>query len=150
MSVWRVLRAIHHCNYKLERLSPPCCENEESMEAGWGGFVCVRESLPQAVVRLYTSQGLILRPPALAYTPVSLFVLIHPPFPLCSESLKMLTTEYQFNLGVTPALHASRIKWPWLWCMFSVGHNKSVICSLFQSLPVPLSLSILLMKKQEI
>lgn len=33
-SVWRVLRAIYRCNYKLERLFPPCWENEESVEVG--------------------------------------------------------------------------------------------------------------------
>lgn len=112
--VWRVLRVIYCCNYKLERLLPPCCENEKNMDAGEEGisYVCVcvyvnRNKL-HAVLRLCTSHGLIPRLSALAYTPVPLLKLIHPPILLYSQSPKILRTEYQFNLGVTFALRTLR------------------------------------------
>lgn len=49
-------------------------------------------------------------PQALTYTPVSLFELIRPPLHRRSESPEILGTEYQFNLGVTFALHTIRMK----------------------------------------
>lgn len=57
-----------------------------------------------------TSHGLISMPQALTYTPVSLFELIRPPLHRRSESPEILGTEYQFNLGVTFALHTIRMK----------------------------------------
>lgn len=114
-SVWRVLKAIYRCNYKLERLFLPCWENEDSMEERTEGRgVHESQQASSAVVQLCTSRGIIPRLPALAYTPVSLFELIHPLLLLpCSESLlRLFGTEYQFNLGVTFALYAARMKWP--------------------------------------